>query len=163
MQKLMLYIALCVCAWGLTQACGPDGTCTEASQCPSGHICVNNTCQAATEPTDASVTEPKQESVPETKTTETVVETTTKPEPTKEAVPEVPTKCTPGNSRLCYSGAPDTRGVGQCVQGKQTCLVTRKWTACVGERLPKEEACNGKDDDCDGKSDEEAKCEDCAD
>ena len=57
-------------------------------------------------------------------------------------------------SRSCYSGRAGTAGVGVCVAGSQTCSAGT-WTACQGEVLPAGvEACNGRDDTCDGTTDE---------
>ena len=62
--------------------------------------------------------------------------------------------------KACYSGPPETLGVGECIGGQLTC-VSGQWGAytpydvfiddlCLGEITPKQEICNGKDDDCDG-------------
>ncbi len=54
----------------------------------------------------------------------------------------------------CYLGPPETRGKGICRDGKAQCNGT-SLQACVGQLAPVSEACNGADDDCDGKVDEE--------
>lgn len=58
-----------------------------------------------------------------------------------------------GDTRPCYSGALDTKGKGTCAEGTQT-YSAGKWGACGGEVGPVKEQCNGKDDDCDGQTDE---------
>ncbi len=64
--------------------------------------------------------------------------------------------CTPGETRACYDGPAETGGVGACRGGEQTCDPgTRTWGACAGQRVPEAEACNGADDDCDGRTDED--------
>jgi streptogramin lyase len=63
--------------------------------------------------------------------------------------------CLAGSRRECYAGAESTLGLGLCSAGRQTCP-TGRWTACEGEVLPQVEACDGKDDDCDGIADEGA-------
>jgi serine/threonine-protein kinase len=61
--------------------------------------------------------------------------------------------CMDGATRPCYTGTPSTKGKGICKAGKQTCQ-KRKWSSCQGQVLPFDEVCNGKDDDCDGQTDE---------
>jgi len=60
---------------------------------------------------------------------------------------------TEGEMRSCYSGGNGTVGVGECKSGMQTC-VNGAWGACENEVLPATEACDGKDNDCDGMNDE---------
>ncbi len=60
--------------------------------------------------------------------------------------------CQDGDQRDCYTGDPKLAGVGDCAKGKQTCA-NSTWGACAGEVLPKDESCNGRDDDCDGQVD----------
>jgi hypothetical protein len=52
----------------------------------------------------------------------------------------------------CYTGPDNTRNIGACRAGKPTCGEGN--IGCVGEVLPSQEVCNGKDDDCDGTVDE---------
>lgn len=54
----------------------------------------------------------------------------------------------------CYTGDSKTQGVGLCKDGKQTC-VKGSWGKCNNDVLPAKEACDGKDNDCDGKTDED--------
>ncbi|MBK03150.1 MAG: hypothetical protein CL932_00185 [Deltaproteobacteria bacterium] len=63
-------------------------------------------------------------------------------------------KCTTGDKRACYTGAAGTDGVGLCKKGTQEC-VAGQWGACVGEVVPTQEVCDTKDNDCDGKIDED--------
>ncbi len=71
-------------------------------------------------------------------------------------------------TRACYSG---TKGgcvklpngnykcTPPCRVGAQRCLKTGIWSlSCEGEILPKPEVCNGIDDDCNGKTDDNAPC-----
>ncbi|MEM1008255.1 MAG: serine/threonine-protein kinase, partial [Myxococcota bacterium] len=58
-----------------------------------------------------------------------------------------------GQRDICYEGPAETRDREPCLAGQQICR-KGKWTRCLGQILPKEELCNDKDDDCDGKVDE---------
>jgi hypothetical protein len=60
--------------------------------------------------------------------------------------------CLDGAMQACYTGAPNTIGVGECAFGSQLCAAGQ-WGGCVGEVLPTAELCNAKDDDCDGSVD----------
>ena len=62
--------------------------------------------------------------------------------------------------RSCYSGAQGTDDVGECKKGIQVCKAG-KWGRCQGEVIPATESCNQKDDDCDGKTDEDNACGEC--
>jgi len=63
--------------------------------------------------------------------------------------------------RECYSGEPQTRGVGVCRAGVQTCGNGGWSVPCDGEVLPSDEVCNGADDDCNDQTDEAGNCEVC--
>ncbi len=59
--------------------------------------------------------------------------------------------CMPGSVQTCYSAAPETIGVGPCVEGTQTCETGLGFGPCVGEVVPKPESClTPVDDDCNG-------------
>jgi hypothetical protein len=62
--------------------------------------------------------------------------------------------CERGDDRPCYPGPPGTAGVGVCREGEQTCGFRRVWGDCDGAVVPSEDVCNGRDDDCDGATDE---------
>ncbi len=71
--------------------------------------------------------------------------------------------CKPGQKRSCYTGNPKTRHVGNCRDGIHLCQSNGQWPShyCPNEVLPTKEVCNGKDDDCDGLTDEEGVCVQC--
>jgi len=54
----------------------------------------------------------------------------------------------------CYRFDPATRLVGACKDGFVTCQAGMP-SDCLGERGPAAELCNGVDDDCDGRTDED--------
>ena len=58
-------------------------------------------------------------------------------------------QCTPTKTQKC--GASD---VGVCQKGTQTCDSNSQWGSCQGEVKSSTEICDGKDNDCDGKTDE---------
>src|SRR5262245_23478952 len=60
--------------------------------------------------------------------------------------------CVEGNIQPCGTST------GQCQPGQQVCM-HGAWSACSGT-MPKEEVCNGLDDNCDGTVDEGCHCED---
>ncbi|TNE47645.1 MAG: hypothetical protein EP343_18995 [Deltaproteobacteria bacterium] len=55
--------------------------------------------------------------------------------------------------KTCYTGTQSTQGIGSCRTGTQTCS-NGQWGACLGEVTPQAETCDGKDNDCNGKVDE---------
>lgn len=61
-------------------------------------------------------------------------------------------QCMGDQTRECYTGPGGTQGVGICVAGRQQCVGGR-WSACQGIVTMRVEACNGDDDDCDGRVD----------
>lgn len=63
--------------------------------------------------------------------------------------------CENGAMQPCYGGPSNTRGVGACVEGAQTCT-NGQWGECVGHVLPLlHDGCDGEDNDCDEKVDED--------
>lgn len=87
-------------------------------------------------------------------TTGTTGETETDGESSGSTGPE-PETCTPGDMQACYSGLPDTEGVGMCMGGTQVCQADATWGPCEGEVPPLGEDCTTADDEnCDGETPE---------
>jgi hypothetical protein len=58
-------------------------------------------------------------------------------------------ECTPGVTQECYTGPEETKNIGACKAGTQTCQSGGTWGSCEGEVLPKTEDCKvAGDEDC---------------
>ena len=63
-------------------------------------------------------------------------------------------QCIPGQTQQCGNS-----NVGECEFGTKTCNSYGSWNSeCVGEVLPSNEICDGKDNDCDSLTDENNIC-----
>ncbi len=62
--------------------------------------------------------------------------------------------CVDGTTQACYGGPAGSENVGKCHAGQQTCEDGHWSQTCQGQVTPAPEACNSKDDDCDGQVDE---------
>ena len=63
-------------------------------------------------------------------------------------------ECTPNTTRSCYDGPTKTNNIGECKPGQQICSKEGAWSLCLGQILPTQELCNGKDNDCNGMTDD---------
>jgi len=64
--------------------------------------------------------------------------------------------CNPGANRECYTGQPQTKGVGPCHAGMQSCTSAGMWGDCMGEVIPLPEICGDNiDNNCNGMVDED--------
>ncbi len=66
-----------------------------------------------------------------------------------------------GGMQSCYAFDPAKAGVGDCARGMQACDTTAEfgaWGACTGSVAPGMEACDGRDNDCDGTIDNGCLC-----
>ncbi len=70
-------------------------------------------------------------------------------------------ECTQGQTQLCYTGPTGTKGKGICKAGVNKC-VNGQWSdTCVGQVTPEPtETCDGKDNTCNGATDEGCACTD---
>ena len=68
-------------------------------------------------------------------------------------------ECTPGSKRKCFSGQQGTLDVGECKSGLQYCEFDNTWGNCLDVVNPSSEVCDGKDNDCNGKVDDNERCE----
>ncbi len=119
--------------------CGDPSTCQFDADCPNNTlVCKDGTCTPRTGPIDDAGSG-----------------TDRSPANDEQATPEV--ECQDGHSRKCYTGPEGTAGKGLCVEGTQQCT-NNKWSECQGEVTPAAEACNAKDDNCDGQVDEGCDC-----
>ena len=62
--------------------------------------------------------------------------------------------CNAGVEQSCFDAAGSAQITGRCRAGKQTCA-EGSWGPCQGAVLPQAETCDGSDQDCDGKIDED--------
>ena len=64
-------------------------------------------------------------------------------------------ECISGETRDCYTGDPETRNVGECHDGTESCE-NYEWSGiCIGQVLPDSEICwDELDNNCDGQVDE---------
>jgi len=61
-------------------------------------------------------------------------------------------------AQACWTGDASKQGIGICHDGTKRCASTGSnvWESCTGETVPSTETCNALDDDCDGRTDEDA-------
>ncbi|MCK6511434.1 WD40 repeat domain-containing protein [Myxococcota bacterium] len=64
--------------------------------------------------------------------------------------------CKNGDKQACYTGSAETRAKGECKDGEQICI-NGLWGECLQQTLPQAEVCDGKDNDCNGKIDDDVK------
>ncbi len=57
-------------------------------------------------------------------------------------------------TRDCFAGPPDRDGLGTCSRGVMTCTEFLQWSPCVGGTSPRDEICDGADNDCNGRADD---------
>jgi len=163
-------VVLLCAVWSGCSCSQQDAACSSDSDCAiSGNLCVQGQCRDSEGDTSSgeklieSNDEPhidaseEKEQIPEV-SLETLSERVQEDpfeEGTSEASPEesdAPRSCKIGESRPCYTQG-RKEDVGRCRAGKQQCISEGVWGTCTGEVLPEKEACNGIDDDCDGRVD----------
>lgn len=95
-------------------------TCGAAQECPSGFTCRGTFCRPSTAGCPAGAACRPAQG------------------PTEDC------ECRAGSTRACGTDE------GECSAGTQACSTQGRWGACEGETAPVPEACDGKDNDCDG-------------
>jgi hypothetical protein len=82
--------------------------------------------------------------------------------PQNEACDGKDNDCDGETDEVCDCQVGDTepcgKDTGECQSGTRTCA-NGTWGSCEGEVLPKAEICDGKDNDCDGETDETCECQ----
>lgn len=68
--------------------------------------------------------------------------------------PDAGCTCTYGDVQPCFPGPPCGRHVGGCVDGWQACGRAGAWGPCTEALAAEDELPDGKDNDCDGETDE---------
>jgi hypothetical protein len=63
--------------------------------------------------------------------------------------PDAGCGCAPGSTQECGAAG------GECLRGTQTCGSDGSWGPCLGAAEPRLERCDGLDNDCDGRTDED--------
>lgn len=122
----------CECAGDQSRACGKDqGICSPGTQrCMNGRWGV---CTGAVDPHQKEVCDrPKLDE-------------------DCDGVANPNCACFDGDSEACSGNA-----AGECDPGRRTCL-GGSWSGCTGAIGVSDELCNGKDDDCDGATDDSPK------
>ena len=154
----------CTCSGNTkgTKTCSDDGSTYSACSCPNQEppkeysnendqeeITLENTL-----PDERFSEESPKEKTPDAGHHEenTQVEAPTEKHPEPEQIVEK--ECTPNTTRSCYNGPTGTNSIGECKPGQQICSKEGAWSLCAGQILPTQESCNGKDDDCNGMTDD---------
>ena len=70
-------------------------------------------------------------------------------------------ECEFGAVQSCFTGPPNARAVGGCLDGVQRCIdrANPRWSDCTGDVTPQEEICDAKDNDCNTCIDDIEECD----
>jgi len=120
--------------------------CTTSTDCPEGLVCVSGACvQPCTSDADCHKKERCENGY-------------CVPVPGDDGgLPDADDGFDGGDTESCVPGTEERCGTdeGACQSGTRTCQDDGTWSECVGEILPEDETCDGRDNDCDASTDED--------
>lgn len=141
---------------GATETVGKEATANEPGSEPGVESQQEPAVEPKAEPADEAGNEAEVEPVVEAsqEIPGEAIQDSSDGGPVKEDGPEIPDgECWTGDVRACYTGSTSTRNKGICRDGQQVCN-QGVWGPCLNSVLPQAEVCDGKDNNCDGVSDE---------